>query len=136
MSDYVVKIALIASIIMMGYNISEFCASFKTVSEKSGEFLRLAKDNAATDADLRRSNLLLSSVLSIGYSVLIYFSDIVVWLVALLVIKLLLTLFLSDKMLIELLHDRSLSKRNYLISKYDALFNAVMGVTFALILVF
>ena len=75
-------------------------------------------------------------MLSIGYSVLIYLSDIVVWLVALLVIKLLLTLFLSDKMLIELLHDRSLSKRNYLISKYDALFNAVMGVAFALILVF
>ena len=136
MSDYVVKIALIASIVMMGYNISEFCASFKTVSEKAGEFLRLAKDNAATDADLRRSNLLLSSVLSIGYSVLIYFSDIVVWLVALLVIKSLLTLFLSDKMLIELLHDRSLSKKNYLISKYDALVNAVMGVAFALILVF
>ena len=134
MSDYVVKIALIASIVMMGYNISEFCASFKTVSEKAGEFLRLAKDNAATDADLRRSNL--PSVLSIGYSVLIYFSDIVVWLVALLVIKLLLTLYLSDKMLIELLHDRSLSKKNYLISKYDALVNAVMGVAFALILVF
>ena len=29
MSDYVVKIALIASIILMGYNISEFVASYK-----------------------------------------------------------------------------------------------------------
>ena len=77
MSDYVVKIALIASIILMGYNISEFVASYKVVSEKASQFLQMAKDNAASDADLRRSNLLLSSVLSIGYSVLIYFSDIV-----------------------------------------------------------
>ena len=43
MSDYVVKIALVASIVLMGYNISEFVASFKTVNEKIEEFLGLAK---------------------------------------------------------------------------------------------
>jgi hypothetical protein len=135
MSDYVVKIALIASIILMGYNISEFCASFKLVSEKASQFLQMAKDNAASDFDLRRSNFLLSSVLSVGYSVLIYFSDIVIWLVIFLVAKLLLTLFISDKVLLQVLHDRSLSQKSFLVSKYDALFNAVMGLAFALVLV-
>ena len=120
----------------MGYNISEFCASFKAVSEIASEFLRMAKDNDASDADLRRSNVLLSSVLSIGYTVLIYFSDIVVWLVALLAVKLFVTMFISDKMLVQLLRDKTLSQKNYLVSKYDALFNAVMGVAFALVLVF
>ncbi|ACX73662.1 hypothetical protein FSU_0441 [Fibrobacter succinogenes subsp. succinogenes S85] len=135
MSDYVVKIALIASIILMGYNISEFVASYNVVSEKASQFLQMAKDNAASDADLRRSNLLLSSVLSIGYSVLIYFSDIVIWLVAIVVSKLIITLLLSDKVLIQILHDRTLSQKSFLVSKYDAFFNAVMGLAFALVLV-
>ena len=135
MSDYVVKIALVASIILMGYNISEFVASYKIVSEKASQFLQMAKDTAASDADLRRSNLLLSSVLSIGYSVLIYFSDIVIWLVAVVVGKLLITLLISDKVLIQVLHDRTLSQKNFLVSKYDALLNAVMGLVFALALV-
>lgn len=135
MSDYVVKIALIASIILMGYNISEFVASYNVVSEKASQFLQMAKDNAASDADLRRSNLLLSSVLSIGYSVLIYFSDIVIWLVAIVVSKLIITLLLSDKILIQILHDRTLSQKSFLVSKYDAFFNAVMGLAFALVLV-
>ena len=135
MSDYVVKIALVASIVLMGYNISEFVASFKTVSEKAGEFLNLVKANAATDSELRKSNILLSCILSLGYAALVYFSDVVVWIVALVVIKLLFTLFVSDKLLIQVLRDGALSKKNYLVSKFDALFNALMGFTFALILV-
>jgi len=135
MSDYVVKIALVASIVLMGYNISEFSASFKTVSEKVAEFLNLAKANSATDSDLRKSNIVLSCVLSIGYAALVYFSDVVVWIVALVVLKLFFTLFVSDKLLLQVLKDGSLSKKNYLVSKFDALFNAVMGLAFALILV-
>ena len=135
MSDYVVKIALVASIVLMGYNISEFVASFKTVSEKAGEFLNLVKANAATDSELRKSNILLSCILSLGYATLFYFSDVVVCIVALVVIKLLFTLFVSDKLLIQVLRDGALSKKNYLVSKFDALFNALMGFTFALILV-
>ena len=135
MSDYVVKIALVASIVLMGYNISEFSASFKTVSEKVAEFLNLAKANSATESDLRKSNIVLSCVLSIGYAALVYFSDVVVWIVALVVLKLFFTLFVSDKLLLQVLKDGSLSRKNYLVSKFDALFNAVMGLTFALILV-
>lgn len=135
MSDYVEKIALVASIVLMGYNISEFVASFKTVSEKVVEFLNLAKENSATDSDLRRSNLLLSCILSIGYVALVYFSDVVVWIVALVLIKLIFTLLVSDKLLIQVLKDGSLSRKNYLVSKFDALFNAVMGFAFAVILV-
>ena len=135
MSNYVVKMALVASIVLMGYNISEFAASFKTVSEKVVEFLNLARENSATDSDLRRSNLLLSCILSIGYVALVYFSDVVVWIVALVIVKLLFTLLVSDKLLIQVLKDGTLSKRYYLVSKYDALFNAVMGFAFAVILV-
>lgn len=135
MSEYVVKIALIASIVLMGYNISEFIASFKSVNEKIEEFLGLVKQNDATGADLRRSNFILSCLLSIVYASLIYFSDVVLWLVVLIVLKLFLTLFLSDKLLVQVLRDGSLSKKNYLVSKYDALFNAAVGFVFAVILV-
>jgi len=136
MSDLIVKITLIASIVLMGYNISEFVASFKTVSEKVSEFLSLAKENAASDVDLRRSNLFLSCVLSIGYAALVYFSNVVIWIVVLVVLKLLFTLLISDKLLLQVLREGTLSKKSYLVSKYDALFNAVMGFVFAVILVF
>jgi hypothetical protein len=135
MSDYVVKIALVASIVLMGYNISEFVASFKTVNEKIEEFLGLAKQNDATGTDLRRSNFVLSFALSAGYACLIYFSDVVLWLVVLMALKLILTLFLSDKLLVQVLRDGSLSKKSYLVSKYDSLFNAAVGFMFAVILV-
>lgn len=135
MSESVVKITLIASIILMGYNISEFAASFKTVSEKVGEFLSLAKENAASDKDLRLTNIVSSCLLSVGYVTLVYFSDIVIWIVALVVLKLFFTLLLSDKLLIQVLRDGTLSKKSYLVSKFDALFNAVMGFAFAVILV-
>lgn len=135
MSESVVKITLIASIILMGYNISEFATSFKTVSEKIGEFLSLAKENAASDKDLRLTNIVSSCLLSIGYVTLVYFSDIVIWIVALVVLKLFFTLLLSDKLLIQVLREGTLSKKSYLVSKFDALFNAVMGFAFAVILV-
>lgn len=135
MSDSVVKITLIASIILMGYNISEFATSFNAVREKVGEFLSLAREHAATDADLRLTNIVSSCLLSIGYVTLVYFSDIVVWVVALVVLKLVFTLFLSDKLLIQVLRKGTLSKKSYLVSKFDALFNAVMGFAFAVILV-
>ena len=135
MSESVVKITLIASIILMGYNISEFATSFKTVSEKIGEFLSLAKENAASDKDLRLTNIVSSCLLSIGYVTLVYFSDIVIWIVALVVLKLFFTLLLSDKLLIQVLREGTLSKKSYLVSKFDALFNALMGFAFAVILV-
>ena len=135
MTDYIVKITLVASIILMGYNISEFVASFKSVSEKIGDFLGMAKANSATNEELRRSNCLISGVLSMVYVLLVYFSDVVLWLVALVFVKLALTLFLSDKLLVHVLRDGSLSKKDFLISKYDSLLNALMGLAFALILV-
>lgn len=135
MSDYTVKIALIASIIMMGYNISEFVSSYKSVSEKASQFLQMAKDSSATDFELRRSNFLLTGGLSTVYCALIFFSGVVSWLVVLLVAKLLLSIFISDWSLVNVCHDRAISRKNYLASKFDALFNALMGLAFALILV-
>ena len=119
----------------MGYSISEFVASFKTVNDKIDEFLGLARDNAASESDLRRSNVFLSGCLSVVYAVLAYFSEIAIWLVALIVVKLVMTLVVSDKLLVQVLHDRKLSKKSYYISKYDSLLNAVTGLAFALILV-
>lgn len=135
MSDYVVKMALIASIILMGYNISEFLSGFSIVSEKAGQFLHMARMNAASESDLRRSNFLLTCVLSVGYSLLIYFSDVVFWLVALLVVKLGITLYISDRVLIQVLRDGLLSQKSFIMSRCDSFSNAVMGLAFALLLV-
>ena len=65
----------------------------------------------------------------------LFLSDVVLWLVVLIALKFVLTLFVSDKLLVQILRDGSISKKNYLVSKLDSFFNAAIGFAFALILV-
>lgn len=133
--DVSLKLMLIASIILMGYNISEFIASYQTVCEKTDEFMKLARETDADERNLRFSNLLISVVLSVVYICLTYFSGLAVWLTVFVALKLSFTLFCSDSMLVRVLRTKVVSKKIYLISKMDALINAMIGLMIALALV-
>ena len=58
--DIASKIMLVASILMMGYNISEFLASYQSLSEKATDLKEIASENGAGEMAMRRSNFLLS----------------------------------------------------------------------------
>jgi hypothetical protein len=133
--DIASKIMLVASILMMGYNISEFLCSYQTLSEKADDLKEIARENDAGEAAMRRSNLLLSLFLSSVYVVLIWFSGFAMWITVLVAIKLVWTLVVSDFALIQILRKGEFPRKTYLLSKVDAFLNALVGLSIALFLV-
>lgn len=133
--DVALKITLVASIILLGYNVSEFVASYETVCEKTDEFKKLAGESDAKESELRRSNFLLSFVLSVVFIGLTYFSGLALWVTAVVALKLFFTLYCSDSLLVCVLRTNVLSKKFYMISKVDSLLNALLGLVIALVLV-
>lgn len=131
----IAKIMLVASILMMGYQISQVLMSYKTLCEKAEELKKLASENTASESELRRSNFLLSFLLSLVYVVLAYFSDFTYWIVALVTVKLALTLYLSDVFLVQILRCDTVSQKFYILSKWDAVLNSLVSLALALLLV-
>lgn len=133
--DIASKIMLVASIVMMGYNVSEFLASYQSLSEKASELKEMARINGASEGAMRRSNLLLSLVLSAVYVALTWFSGLALWVTVLVSLKLILTLVGSDLALLQILRTGDFSRKTYLLSKGDAFLNALLGLAIALFLV-
>ncbi len=133
--DIASKIMLVASILMMGYNISEFLASYQSLSEKATELKEIARENGAGESAMRRSNFLLSFFLSVVYGVLTWFSGLALWITVLVAVKLTFTLVISDFALVQILRKGDFSRKNYLLSKVDAFLNALLGLLIALFLV-
>ncbi len=133
--DIVSKLTLIAAIILLGYNISDLTASYETICDKTKDLKSAAVEAAATDGELRRSNIMLSLILSVTFVVLTYFSGLSYWIVALVAVKLGLTLYCSDIFLVRVLRSNDVPKKFYMLSKIDALANALFGLAIALVLV-
>lgn len=133
--DIASKIMLVASILMMGYNISEFLASYQSLSEKAEDLKEIARENGAGEQAMRRSNFLLSFFLSAAYVVLTWFSGLAVWITVLAAVKLVFTLSISDFALVQILRSGVFSRKMYLLSKGDAFLNALLGLSISLFLV-
>ena len=133
--DIASKIMLVASILMMGYNISEFLASYQSLSEKATDLKEIARENGAGEQAMRRSNFLLSFFLSAAYVVLTWFSGLAVWITVLATAKLVFTLSISDFALVQILRSGEFSRKMYLLSKGDAFLNALLGLSISLFLV-
>lgn len=133
--DIAIKMTLVASLIMMGYNISEFIASYATVCEKTQEFKKMAAETDSHENMVRRSNFILSLLLSLVFVGLTYFSGLALWIIAFVAAKLVFTLYCSDLLLVHVLRVGDVSKKFYMLTKVDALFNALLGLGIALIVV-
>ena len=131
--DIAVKITLVASLVLMGYNISEFIASYESVCEKTEEFRKMVDE--IHEGAIRRSNFILSLLLSTVCTALTYWSGLALWITALVALKLLFSLCCSDLTLLHVLRVGDLTKKFYMLSKVDALFNAALGFGIAMIVV-
>ena len=133
--DIASKIMLVASILMMGYNISEFLANYQSLSEKATELKEIARESGTEESSMRCSNVLLSFFLSAVYVTLTWFSGFAVWITVLVAVKLFFTLASSDFALVQILRKGDFSRKIYLLSKVDAFLNALLGLSIALFLV-
>lgn len=133
--DIVVKITLVAAIILMGYNISDFISNYKTVCDKIQEFKDMAAESKAEISDLRRSSFLMSFALSAGFVALTYFSGLAMWISAVVALKFVVTMYSSDVLLVNAMRSEEVSRKCYLVGKIDSLLNAFMGLAVAFVLI-
>lgn len=134
--DIAVKLTLIASILFLGYNVSEVFLNYESACEKMETFKRLrSRPGEAPESSLRRSNFLLSFFLSVFFVVLIYFSGIAFWVSLVVAIKLAFTLFCSDMSLMKILHSDVMPRNVFFWTKVDAVSNALIGLALVVIVV-
>ena len=125
--DIAVKLTLVAALVMM------FVTSYETICAKTEEFKKMMAETQ--EGVVRRSNLLLSLFLSTVFTCLTYWSGLALWITAVVALKLLFTLCCSDLTLVHVLRVGDLTKKFYMLTKVDALFNAALGLGIALIVV-
>ena len=79
--DIAVKITLVASIVLVGYNLHQLVTSYEAICEKVKEFKAMALENDSDESAVRRSNFVLTGTLSLLFIVLTYLSDFAYWVV-------------------------------------------------------
>lgn len=133
--DIVIKIAIVAAVILIGYNISQVISAYASVCDKVDEFKSLMAQSESSGASIRYSNFGLSLAMSVGVVLLSFFSGLVWWITLAVACKAAVTLFCSDAMVTRILREGRISKNFFLLTKVDSVFNVIFGLTFAIILV-
>ncbi|PWJ71850.1 MULTISPECIES: hypothetical protein [unclassified Fibrobacter] len=133
--DISIKVMLVASVILLGYNLSQVFASYDSVCKKIQDFKRLAQETESGDSSVKKSNFVLVTLLSMTYITIAYLCGFDYWILGILVFKFALSLMFSNMELNRILKKGSIDKGFYKISKLDELANALVGLTVALILV-
>lgn len=133
--DLAVKITLVAAVVLIGYNLSQFLSSYESVCEKIKEFKTLAAESESDDSSVMKTNMFLTGTLSLTFVVLTYFSGFAPWVVALLAFKMMVTVFLSHQEIIRILKNNEIDPGFFKVSKIDYLVNILTGIAVAVILV-
>ena len=133
--EIVIKIAIVASVLLIGYNISQIISAYASICEKVDEFKQLVSQNDASVGSIRHSNFGLSFVISVVLVLLTVFSGLVWWISVMVACKAAVTLYCSDAMVVRILKEGKISKKFFFLSKIDSFFNVFFGLAVAEILV-
>lgn len=131
--DIAVKITLVASIVLVGYNLHQLVTSYEAICEKVKEFKALALENDSDESAVRRSNLLLTGSLSLLFIALTYLSDFAYWVVGTVFLKLAISMYLSHLEISQIFKEDSIRPKFFKMTKVDAAVNVLMGLGVALI---
>ena len=135
MTDVAVKIMLVASVVLVGYNLSQVLAGYEAVCKKIEDFKQAAKETESGDSAVKKSNFILVLLLSAVYILLAFLCGFDYWILGVLVFKFAVTLVISNMELTRILKTGTIDKGFFLMSKTDELVNMLVGVAVALILV-
>ncbi len=133
--EIAIKLTLVASVVLIGYNLSQLLSSYEHVCKKVNEFKTVASETKSEDRSVKQSNILLVTVLSTVYFLLSYFAGFDYWILGVIALKLMVTGFLSSSEIELILKTGSISKKFFKISKMDECLNVFLGLGVALILV-
>jgi len=131
--DIAVKITLVASIVLVGYNLHQLVTSYEAICEKVKEFKAMALANDSDESSIRRSNFLLTGILSLLFIALTYLSDFAYWVVGTVFLKLAVSMYLSHLEISQIFKEDSIRPKFFKITKADAAVNVLMGLGVAVI---
>lgn len=133
--DIAVKMTLVASIVMVGYNLHQLLTSYEAICEKVKEFKMLAQQNDSDEGAVRRSNFLLTGILSLLFVVLTYLSDLAYWIVAIVSVKMAVSILLSHFEIAQIFREDAIRPGFFKLTKVDAAVNVLIGLGIAVIAV-
>lgn len=133
--DIAIKMTLIAAVVLIGYNLSQLLSSYESVCEKVKEFKTLAAESESDEGSVMRTNMFLTGTLSLTFVVLTFFSGFALWVVAVLAVKMVITMILSHQEITRILTKDKIDLGFFKISKIDYLVNVLTGIAVAVILV-
>lgn len=133
--DIAVKLTLVASVVLIGYNLSQILSSYEHVCKKVSDFKTAAAETKSEDKSVKQSNFLLISILSTVYFLLNYFAGFDYWILGIIASKLMVTGFLSSAEVDLILKTGAISRKFFKIGKIDEFLNILLGLGVALILV-
>lgn len=133
--DIAVKITLVASIVMVGYNLHQLVTSYEAICEKVKEFKMIAQQNDSDEGSVRRSNFLLTGVLSLLFIALIYLSGLAYWIVGLVFVKMCVSILLSHMEISQIFKEDAIRPKFFKLTKVDAAVNVLVGLGVAVVAV-
>ncbi len=126
---------ILISILTFGYNLSNFCNSYLAISNKAKRYRQiLAAENELLE-NLRRTNCLLTLGAAAIYIVLLIFCDFTYYVLAAVVLKACLSLYVSDQFQTCVVKGTDVNKSLYYKIKADAFANLVGALLIAVALV-
>lgn len=131
-----VKVSLFASILLFGYNLSMVFNRYAAICRKALLYREVLLENSDTVSHLRRTNLALSSFASIIYLALLYLSKLSLWFLAVVVLKIALSLVYSDTFQRCVVLKKDIPQRLYWNMKFDSIVNALGTLLIMFVLVY
>ncbi len=133
--DIAIKITLVASIILVGYSLSQALSSYESVCEKIDEIKAAVAETNSDRTAVKQSSLVMLSLLSSGYVLLLFFSGFAYEIVFGVALKLIGSIILSNRETDLIMKENSLSKSMYNLDRVDSFLNLFIGAFIALLLV-
>ncbi|MCF0225481.1 MAG: hypothetical protein HUK20_14535 [Fibrobacter sp.] len=133
--DVAIKLTLVASVVLMGYSLSQFFSSYETACEKLDELKQVLAENQPGGLKINHFNTLMISLLSSGFLVMAYFAGFEYWILEIVFGKFLLTGVISNMDLSLAMRSGCVNRRFFHIGKVDCALNFILGMSICLILV-
>ena len=130
--DIAVKITLVASIVMVGYNLHQLVTSYEAICEKVKEFKMLAQQNDSDEGAVRRSNFLFAQDAGGGSMLGGIRTPLIVGAV---LAKMAVSILLSHLEISQIFREDAIRPSFFKLTKVDAAVNVLVGLGVAVIAV-
>lgn len=122
-------LAILVSVVFFGYNLSMLLNTYSSFCSKALKYRDLLKLRETDLKELRYMNIVLICLLCFAYTALLFISHLSYFILVMVFVKFLISLYYSDKFQDKAVNGKNISKSLYWQIKLDSLLN-LLGVLF------